>query len=217
MKRLIYISSIIIVLLINSYCNKKNIQSESELINIRYNVYRDKNNKNYYFKHSIPQRFTKKNDIGELIDDVKTVYFYDSTLILNEKEVSIKDVIDIESYENIEDDYFKDAKNVYVKRNTNIKPKFCVININPKEFKLIGSYIKDSNRVFYNSKELDNVKASKFKSITFFKDGLSTEIGYDLDQIYFMGKTLKLREIEDLPINKSDKDSLIQLWKIKRK
>ena len=62
MKRLIYISSIIIVLLINSYCNKKNIQSESELINIRYNVYRDKNNKNYYFKHSIPQRFTKKND-----------------------------------------------------------------------------------------------------------------------------------------------------------
>jgi len=217
MKRLIYISSIIIVLLINSYCIKKNIQSESELINIKYNVYRDKNNKNYYFKHSIPQRFTKKNDAGELIDDVKTVYFYDSTLILNEKEVSIKDVIDIESYENIEDDYFKDAKNVYVKRNTNIKPKFCVININPKEFKLIGSYIKDSNRVFYNSKELDNVKASKFKTIIFFKDGLSTEIGYDIDQIYFMGETLKVREIEDLPINKSDKDSLIQLWKLKSK
>jgi len=217
MKRLIYISSIIIVLLINSYCIKKNIQSESELINIKYNVYRDKNNKNYYFKHSIPQRFTKKNDAGELIDDVKTVYFYDSTLILNEKEVSIKDVIDIESYENIEDDYFKDAKNVYVKRNTNIKPKFCVININPKEFKLIGSYIKDSNRAFYNSKELDNVKASKFKTIIFFKDGLSTEIGYDIDQIYFMGETLKVREIEDLPINKSDKDSLIQLWKLKRK
>lgn len=217
MKRLIYISSIIIVLLINSYCIKKNIQSESELINIKYNVYRDKNNKNYYFKHSIPQRFTKKNDAGELIDDVKTVYFYDSTLILNEKEVSIKDVIDIESYENIEDDYFKDAKNVYVKRNTNIKPKFCVININPKEFKLIGSYIKDSNRAFYNSKELDNVKASKFKTIIFFKDGLSTEIGYDIDQIYFMGETLKVREIEDLPINKSDKDSLIQLWKLKSK
>lgn len=191
--------SIVIFLCSLINCTEKSENKSNTLLQVKHNLYKDLNN-TYYFRYAIPEKD-------------KVLYTYDSTLVFRNEEVNIRDVVDNSSYECIGNGYFKDLKNVYVERNTNIKPKFCVIDINPKQCELLGFYIKDSNKVFYNSKELQNVKVSEFKTKTFFKEGLGTEVGFDKKQIYFMGKALKANEIEDLFIMKNEKDSLLQLLK----
>ena len=155
---------------------------------------------------------------GELTKCQKLTYaFIDYVGTLNDSIGFIKDIVNVHSFERIDnsDLYFTDKANVYTYRYIPVGyPAFYQIDINPKYNKVINSsYIKDELKVYWNGINIENVDCESFMSSTFkTKNGKELILVHDKNHIYFNNKPYTLERLDKTLLRTSVIDSLKNIF-----
>ncbi|HEX8577657.1 MAG TPA: hypothetical protein VF677_15325 [Flavobacterium sp.] len=198
----------------SSYYNEQQKQENKKLIEIKYNLYSDKENnlyllsKNFIFSSGNNEEIKIKKK-GNIIQDS----IYDK----NRKLALLKNIIDIETYHELEKNYiYQDKNSIYMSRGSQYNDyPFYIAPFVSKDFSLIpkSNYFRYRESIYYYGNEgytvLKNVNSLNFKA-----DSLKTlqgkyiNVGFDGECIYHNSDKINSEILKILPISYKSKDSL---------
>jgi len=93
---------------------------------VKFNLYINSLTEELYFGYAIPHRILIDGQ-----DQVKSHYVFDSTVVLENKEVLIKTIIDTSSYSIIKGtENYADKNYYYNNRDFNVRPKYVAVKRN---------------------------------------------------------------------------------------
>ncbi|KMQ58400.1 hypothetical protein ACM39_18600 [Chryseobacterium sp. FH2] len=202
----------------SNYYNEQQKQENKKLIGIKYNLYSDKENnlyllsKNFIFSSGNNEQIEIKRK-GNIIQDS----IYDE----NGKLVALKNIIDIETYLELEKDYiYQDKNNIYMSRGSQYNDyPFHIASFVSKDFSLIpkSNYFRYRDSIYYYGNE-GYIVLKKVNSFNFKVDSLKTlqgkyiNVGFDGKNIYHNSDKINSEILKMLPINYKSKDSLLIIY-----
>lgn len=183
---------------------KKHIeQINSDYIQIKDILYKDKQG-NYYLQYQYPGYPT-----GTI------AYGYENKvydLRLRESKIKLlNDVLQENSFHRIDETkYFSDNKNIYAIADFATDINVYILPLQFSNYKIVGQYIKDSQTVFWNARQLLDVEAKYFKVIP--ANANHPELGYDEKYLYIRNDRLSYEEFNSLNIESTIKNKLKQQY-----
>lgn len=205
-KKIIFILMLIIISC-NTNSNDINTQNihieqiNSKYIQVKDILYKDKQG-NYYLQYKYPGY--PKGTI---------VYGYENKVYdLHFRELKIKllnDVLNENSFHRIDStEYFSDNKNIYAIADFATDINVYILPLQFSNYKVVGQYIKDSQTVFWNARQLLDVEAKYFNVIP--ANANHPELGYDEKYLYIRNDRLSYQEFNSLNIKSTIKNKLKQ-------
>ena len=160
-------------------------------------VYRDDED-NYYLKMQCSDIHDQPNNYYNCYQN--EIRFKDSIL-------KVKNIIDIKSFRKLTDIYFQDTNHIYSFREfPQTYPNLIVLEIDNKNFKVVGNYILDSNKVYWYDMLLTNVHPRSFHMIS------KLNIAADKYKIFIANESVNFQQFNERTDNSPEKDSLIKIY-----
>jgi len=128
---------------------------------------------------------------NEMLDDYYTLY---EIFNFEEKEVEIVPLtVDINTFEHIDNRYYKDKTNIYYNKNGKLKK---IEDVNFKSFGILeeNSYFgKDKNNIYYKGDKLEKIDRNSFKVLN---ESYDNSIIKDKNGIYILAKESSIKTIK---------------------